>query len=718
VEVEPLSFDEARQLASLLLQETLGDSGAAARVARESGGNPYFVYELVRQAESNGADKGSATPVLDLDEALWHRVQGLSPHARHLLEVVAVAGKPMPLRIACEAAELGRQASAAMATLHAERLIRGTGPGFDDVVETYHDRIRESVSNHVGQAARVEHHRRLGLALEAASSTDVEATASHFHRAGLLDKAGQHYAVAADKAAAALAFDRSADLYGLALGLGGFPEESARHLRRRRGDALANAGRGYEAGQEYQRAAEGALERQVIELQRKAGYQYFVSGHIDEGRQAFERVLARFGKRLPHTRRQALMSLLLRRIWLRLRGMGFHERREADVPPDELERVDIFWSVAAGMTIADPIRGAEYQTYDLILALRAGEPYRIARALAWEAAHISMIGVRLKPRADEELAAAEALAARIDQPHASGMVRMSRGVAAYFHGDFAGCRAECEHAERIFRDRCRGASRELETCNAFAFWTLYFRGEYADLTRRFSTLISEIRLRGARLAEADLTTFGGPFVWLAADDPDGAARAVSSVMGEWSRQDFQVQHFTTLTAEAQIDLYRGDGRAAWERVTSHWAGVADAMLLHVEIVRIYMLHLRARCALAAVGSGLDPELLLKSAARDARRLARERPPYARALARTIHAALAAARGERDAAVGLLGSAADELDRLSWGSFGTGARRRYGELLGGAAGRRVVQDVDDYLAGQGVKRPDLMAALQAPGFRIE
>jgi hypothetical protein len=30
----------------------------------------------------------------------------------------------------------------------------------------------------------------------------------------------------------------------------------------------------------------------------------------------------------------------------------------------------------------------------------------------------------------------------------------------------------------------------------------------------------------------------------------------------------------------------------------------------------------------------------------------------------------------------------------------------------------VQDVDDYLAGQGVKRPDLMAALQAPGFRIE
>jgi serine/threonine protein kinase/predicted ATPase len=716
VEVDPLSFDEAERLAAILLGRSHAGSGAARRIARESGGNPYFVYELAHQTVLSREEVAdTATRGLDLDEALWRRVMGLHPPARHLLEVLAVAGKPLPLRTACEAADLGLQARGAAATLHAERLIRTTGPGFDDVIETYHDRIRESVSNHLHLAARTEHHRKLAQALEASSNTDIEATAWHFHRAGLLEKAGQQYAVAADKAAAALAFDRSAELYGLALSLGSVPGDSAQLLRSKRGDALANAGRGFEAGQEYQRAAEGASEHRVIELQRKAGYQYFVSGHIDEGRQAFETVLARFGKRLPRTRRQALLSLLLRRLRLRLRGMGFHERSEAEVPPDELERVDIFWSVAAGMTIADPIRGAEYQTYDLILALQAGEPYRIARALAWEAAHISMIGVRLKRRADEELAAADELAARINRPQASGMTRMSRGVAAYFHGDFVQCQRLCEEAAQIFRDHCTGVSWELETCNAFAFWPLYFRGEYGELSRRFATLIAEVRQRGARLAEADLTTFGGPFVWLAADDPDGAQRAMSSVMGEWSRQDFQVQHFTTLTAEAQIDLYRGDGRAAWDRVSRDWAGVADAMLLHVEIVRIYMLHLRARCALAAVANGGDRDRLLRSAARDASRLERERPPYARALARTIRAALAAERGDRETAVGLLGSVADELDRLSWGCFGAGARRRYGELLGGEAGRRIVQSVDDALSAQGVKRPDLIAALQAPGF---
>jgi eukaryotic-like serine/threonine-protein kinase len=716
VDVEPLPFSESLELAALLLGETRHSAATAARIARESGGNPYFVYELARQVDLGPAPGGDTPSTLDLDEALWRRVLGLAPAARHLLEVVAVAGKPLPLRSACEAASLGLQDLSAAATLRAERFVRSTGPGADDEIETYHDRIRESIANHLTDSAQVEHHRRLALALEAASNTDIEATAAHFHRAGLLDQAAHHYATAADTAAAALAFDRSAELYGLALRLGGATGDEARRLRRRRGDALANAGRGFDAGQEYQRAADGAAEQQAIELQRKAGYQYCVSGHIDEGREAFATVLSRYGKRLPRTRRQALLSLLWRRLLLRFRGMRFHERSEADVPREQLDRVDIFWSVAAGMTIADPIRGAEFQTYDLILALRAGEPYRIARALAWEAAHISMVGVRLKPRAESQLAAADALAARIDRPHATGMIRMSRGVAAYFHGDFDRCRRCCEEAAGIFRDQCTGVSWELETCNAFAFWSYYFRGEYAELTRRFSTLITEVRQRGARLAEADLTTFGGPFVWLAADDPEGAHRAVLSVMGAWSRQDFQVQHFTTLTAEAQIDLYRGDGRAAWDRVAAQWGGVADAMLLHVEIVRIYMLHLRARSALAALGSGgLDREMLLRSAARDARRLERERPPYARALARTIRAALAVQRGDEATAISILGATADELDSLSWGCFGAGIRRRYGELLGGDAGRRVVRSVDDALTAQGVRRPDLLGALQAPGF---
>ena len=45
---------------------------------------------------------------------------------------------------------------------------------------------------------------------------------------------------------------------------------------------------------------------------------------------------------------------------------------------------------------------------------------------------------------------------------------------------------------------------------------------------------------------------------------------------------------------------------------------------------------------------------------------------------------------------LLRQAADELDALGWGCFGAGARRQYGELIGGEEGRRIVKDVDEQL----------------------
>ncbi len=717
VEVSELSLDEGAELASILLGGP-SDPQVIARISRESGGSPFFIHELVsqlRRGRTTAAEAVHAAAALDLDEALRRRVLELQAPAQRMLELVAVAGKPLSLRHALDALDLGLQAASALAALRAERLIRSTGPGLEHEVETYHDRIRESVSRHIDPAALQDLHRRLALVFEAAGDVDVEATAVHFRLAGLADRAAHYYVLAGDKAAAALAFGRSADLYGVALDIGSATGAERRLLLRKRADAMANAGRGYDAAVEYQRAAEGASPAEIIDLQRRAGYQYCVSGHVDEGRHAFSTVLATFDMKLPRTRRQALLSLLMRRVQLRLRGLRVQERREADVDRAQLEQVDVLWSVSAGMTIVDPIRGADFQTLDLILALRAGEPYRIARALAWDAAHLAMRGGRVMKRVHAQLAAADELAERIQNRHAIGMVRMSQGVAAYFLGDFARCRQRCEEAVAIFREGCTGVSWELDTCNAFALWPSYFAGDYADLSRRFYTLITDVRDRGARLAEADLTAFGGLFVWLADDDVEGARRALRSVMGEWSRQDFQVQHFMTLTAETQIDMYAGDPASAWLRVRQQWAGVADAMLLHVEIVRVYMQHLRARCALAAVEAGGDRQQLLRWAEADARRLERGRPPYARALARPVRAALAYARGETADAARLLHAGADELDALGWGAFGAGARRQYGRLVGGERGRAIVEAVDARLLAQGVKRPDRLARLQAPGF---
>src|SRR4030095_1787569 len=92
------------------------------------------------------------------------------------------------------------------------------------------------------------------------------------------------------------------------------------------------------------------------------------------------------GFRLHEGSRRALLSLVLRRLQIRLRGFNFTERKASEIPEAELFRIDICWAVAAGLGAVDLIRGADFQSRHLLLALGAGEPFRAARALAFEAA--------------------------------------------------------------------------------------------------------------------------------------------------------------------------------------------------------------------------------------------------------------------------------------------------------------------------------------------
>src|SRR5262249_5876762 len=145
--VEPLAPDEARSLALKLL----GASGPTADVraeaiARESGGIPYLVHELVRYLHA-GADLMERRPAVQeitLEEVLWQRTLLLPMPARRLLEVVAVSGRPLHLGDAYRAAAL-EEGGAALAVLRGARLVRSMGPGDQDEVEAYHDRIGETV---------------------------------------------------------------------------------------------------------------------------------------------------------------------------------------------------------------------------------------------------------------------------------------------------------------------------------------------------------------------------------------------------------------------------------------------------------------------------------------------------------------------------------------------------------------------------------------------
>src|SRR5262249_5500246 len=151
-----LEPDEARALAVA----ALGHGKHAARanaIASESGGSPFFVGELARYVLA-GAPTGAE---VSLEEVLAFRIGQLPQDARALLSVVAVAGHPVAQSVAVQSAELRGDPLVALAELRRQHMIRAVGLRETDTLETYHDRIRETVVHSLSDAALQITHSRL-----------------------------------------------------------------------------------------------------------------------------------------------------------------------------------------------------------------------------------------------------------------------------------------------------------------------------------------------------------------------------------------------------------------------------------------------------------------------------------------------------------------------------------------------------------------------------
>jgi len=274
----------------------------------------------VRFSQAGGPDIASD---LTFDHVIRTRVAGLALAARRLLDVVAVSGVPIEVGVAYRAADLERGGESALAILRAAHLVRTRSTLGRHEIETYHDRIGVAVGAGLSADSLKEFHHRLASALLATGGADPERLARHYFGAGDAQSAAEYAAAAAARASEALAFERAASLYRFALNLpvGTSPERAKLELLL--GDALANAGRGAEAAQVYLFAAETAGPGLRIELHRRAAQQLYTSGHIVEAERALEGVLRKLGMQLPKTSRAALLSLLVRRVQVRLRFAAY-----------------------------------------------------------------------------------------------------------------------------------------------------------------------------------------------------------------------------------------------------------------------------------------------------------------------------------------------------------------------------------------------------------
>jgi len=715
--VEPLPRSEARELALALLGRDDPVSRAQAHmVARESGGNPLFIDELVKHIQSGEATvQREDIGQLDLDEVLWTRIQRQPEDARRLLAVVAVSGRPIRQALAFQASELGAGGRVALASLRSARLIRCIGQAQHDDVETYHDRIRETVTAHLSPDVLRWHHERLAVVLATSGPVDPEILAGHYRGAGDAVRAYDYYSRGADQAALALAFDHAARLYRTALELHHGPGGQAGPLWRKLGDALANAGRGAEAALAYSKAAESATAAETLELNRLASTELLISGHVDEGLALLRTLLGPLGLSMPGTPRQARLSLLWHRALLRSRGLGFRSRDESQISAMDLTRIDLCWSAVAGLSMSEPIRGADFQTRGLLLALRAGEPLRIARALAMEAGHRSTAGVAAAPRVATLLTAAGDIARQIDSPYARGMVEMVRGFASLMLGEWKSALTSLDQADQLFRNHCTGVTWERDTLHNFVLWALVQMGELAELRRRWSGLLRESQERGDLYAATMLTTYYMTMIKLAGNESLESETELEAAIDPRHDGRFNLQHSSALESLIHLYLYRGDISRAWTRLSAIWPEYSHSMLLRIQMIRIHMLELRARAALSMAEKTDQAKVYLRQAKKDARRLEREGQKWARAHAHYVRAGIAACMEDAVRAVKELTLAADQYEAAEMPLRAQILRYRLGDIQNDVATRALREQAEQWIRAQGIVSPARWSGMYAPGF---
>ncbi len=710
--VDQLTLEEAEELARRLLGGGRGVAETARSIALESHGNPLLLDELVH-ASLTEPGAGRAAGSLTLHELIAGRVSLLPDDARRLLEIVAVAGEPLERSVALSAADLEARAAAVLPMLQANGLIRSYGIKGREVLETAHDQVRETVVRGLLPESAKADHRRLAHALEAWGQADPEALALHFQAAEEPEMAAEYVTRAARQASEALAFDRAARLYLVALNLGP-AERETRALRLSLGDALANAGRGPESAEAYIAATRGASAAENLDLRRRAAEQFLRSGHVDRGLAAIRDVLRAVGMKLPGGPKRALLSILLRRAWIRIRGLGFRERDATQISAEELMRIDVCRAVAEGLGIIDIITGKAFQARQLLLALRAGEPYRVARALAIEMGYSATGGGRSRRRTEKLRKVMAPLVTRIGHPQALGLATWASGFVLYLEGRWNSALEGLDKAEAILRERCTGVAWERDNAQFYSLRSLVFMGRFEELSRRLPSYIKDAQIRGDLYAETNLRTRVSYNVLLAQDRPEKARQEIREMLARWSHRGYHLQHYFDLFGQAEIDLYEGKAKAAWERVVSGWPAFKRSLIPMAQIVFLESTHLRARTAVAAVAAGEIPERHLALAERDARRIESEKMPWSDPLAQLIRASLAALRGDTRGAIELLASAETDFEAADEGLYAAAARARRGELVGGPEGEKLRAEADAWMSKERVVNPARIRMLLAPG----
>lgn len=174
-----LSPDDVGALASELAGTPLPPQ-VVAQLWQRSGGNPFFVRELVRLLQAQGSWHQPAPIPASVAETLRRRLARLSTECVQLLEWAAVAGRDIDAGLLAHGAAAGREPTVMSLLDEARRagVIAGTSPS-----RFTHDLYREAIIDGLSSTARTAINLSVGRALQARSGPAAR-VAAHLLAAG------------------------------------------------------------------------------------------------------------------------------------------------------------------------------------------------------------------------------------------------------------------------------------------------------------------------------------------------------------------------------------------------------------------------------------------------------------------------------------------------------------------------------------------------------
>ena len=718
--LEPLSEEEARQLASALLIDA-HDPSALRHIVQESSGSPFFVYEMARHLSAwRGASRAESLHV-SLEQVLYERTQQLSLSARTLLELLCVAGRPLPMDLARRAAQLGGRDQDALALLKNTLCVQVRSVRQQRLLEPYHDRVRLAVLARQPIERTRELHLTLAQLLALEPGQDPEIIARHFLHAGQAQQALPHLQEAAEAASRALAFERAAQLYQEVLELRPWPREQRARLHERVAQCHGYVGRGTQAAQHFLEASEHVQtrgERRALRL--SAANQRLRVGDHWRGLELLDELLD--SSALPRPRKPAAMmvKLLAQRTRLQLRGVRVDLAKLTQTPDEEARwRLELCWGAAQGVSAFDLRLGAYLGLTHLLEALECCQPHHLCCALATEA--IYLCGVRrTRARGEQLLAQAASLTPLShDRAYCEGLVCFSRGMTHYLRGSFQPAIDAWQEGLALIERECVGMVWESEGMRLYRYAALELQGV---LTPFWAELPRRLELARQRQDEHYSMAYElwGHFGLLAQDRPE-AMRASLERLGPRlaALPNYCLHHFWQLLSRMNLALYEGQPQQAWQVAQASWPALKRALIMQtVEIAAVTAYDLRGRVALSLwrheLQAGHRASGALEEVQGCARRLERLELPCALAMASALRAQLKQLQQEQ----GWVGAWEDAIAALEEAQLGLRAQAMR-LALSMLQGRAPAQEPSwEAIKALGARAPQRWAAFYAPVLKVE